>query len=93
MDRNGNVGPLQLVPHSESPCREQRHSHPQIEHAAGEFGAANRMERIRFVHPDGAPIEIRCAMHSADSEGKIPQLGQYVKALGQTSSSLCEFNV
>ena len=93
MDCDGQVAPLQLVPHSESPSREQRNQHPRMEHAAWDFGAANRMERIRFVRPDGAAIEIVRAVRSSDSEGKIPQLEQYVQALGQTLSSLYEFNV
>ena len=93
MDCDGRVAPLQLVPHSESPSREQRNQHPRMEHAAWDFGSANRMERIRFVRPDGAAIEIVRAVRSSDSEGKIPQLEQNVQALGQTLSSLYEFNV
>ena len=93
MDCDGQVAPLQLVPHSESPSREQRNQHPPMEHAAWDLWSANRMERIRFVRPDGAAIEIVRAVPSSDSEGKIPQLEQYVQALGQTLSPLYEINM
>ena len=93
MDCDREVAPQLFLPHSESPSCEQRNQHPRLEHAAWDLGSANRMQRIWFVRPDGAAIEIVRAVRSSDSEGKKPQLEQYVQALGQTLSTLYEFNV